>query len=141
MKYLTKASYIASIVLLSGVTYGSFNIGHILNSKVINKTGSGLEKLGIIYRSNKSCKTLMLDSETQLAQLVKEALTKNPKTATLNLNITTVGSRITISGKAENKKQIQSAIQTTLKVPGVKEVISTVVIDPKMQIASKDSLL
>ena len=98
------------------------------------------EYKGIIYRVNQTYNN-PLSKEAQITLSIKQALAENPETAVLNLHITTVGSRITISGKAENKDQIQSAIDTALKIPGVKEVISTIVIDPNIQLSSGNQLL
>lgn len=136
MKSILKfGSFILLGVLISWLTFGL-----ALDLNTVNKSENNLERIGIFYRSNEIHKSTRA-SEGTLTEKIKEHLAKNPKTATLNLNITTVGSRITISGKAENKEQIKSAIQTALKTPGVKEVISTVVIDPEVKITSEDPLL
>ncbi|MBI1859017.1 MAG: BON domain-containing protein [Candidatus Melainabacteria bacterium] len=105
-----------------------------------NKNQEDLENKGVIYRSNGYQEgTSILESE--LTHKIKQALAKNPNTAVLNLNVSTVGPRVTISGKAENTEQIKSAIDIVLDTPGVGEVISTVVVDPDIQIAGKGSLL
>ena len=128
------------LLIVLGIAISWMTFGFATELKIKNKIENGFEKAGIIYRCNESCENSKL-IESELSQLVKQVLAENPKTATLNLNIVTVGSRITISGKAENREQIKSAVQTTLKIPGVKEVISTVVIDPDIEIAHKNSLL
>lgn len=105
-----------------------------------NKNQEDLESMGVIYRSNDyQERTSILESE--LTHKIKQALAKNPDTSVLNLNVSTVGPRVTISGKAENTEQIKSAIDIVLDTPGVGEVISTVVVDPDIQIAGKGSLL
>ena len=130
---------ISSFILL-GITISwlTFSLASDINIK--NTSETNLEKIGILYRSNETHK-ITKSHEAELTESIKQRLAVNPKTATLNLRISTVGSRITISGKAENKDQILSTIRTALKTPGVKEVISTVVIDPEIKITSKDPLL
>ena len=120
------------------VSWLAFGQATELNTK--EKVGNNLEKIGIIYRLNETHQ-ISSSKESILTEQIKKALAEDPRTATLNLNITTSGSRITISGKADNKEQIQSAVQDTLRIPGVKEVISTVVIDPGGEITSRNSLL
>lgn len=135
MKSIKIISFIFLGIAISWLTFG---LALDLNPR--NKSQNNLESVGVIYRANDTHKVTK-SAEAELTELIKKSLAENPKTATLSLNITTVGSRITISGKAENKDQIKNAIQTALKIPGVKEVISTVVVDPAIEIAAKDPLL
>ena len=123
-----------------GVLVSWLAFGQAIELNIKDKSQNNFEKIGIIYRSNDIHK-ISNSKESLLTEQIKKVLAENPKTAALDLNITTSGSRITISGKADNKDQIQSAIQATLKIPGVKEVISTVVVDPDGEISSKNSLL
>ena len=136
MKLLFKnISFVSLGVAISWLTLG---LASDINIK--NTSENNLEKIGILYRSNEIHK-ITKSHEAELTESIKQRLAVNPKTATLNLRISIVGSRITISGKAENRDQILSAIRTVRKIPGVKEVISTVVIDPEIKITSKDPLL
>ena len=130
---------ISSFILL-GIAISWLTLGLASDINIKNTSETNLEKIGILYRSNEIHK-ITKSHEAELTESIKQRLAVNPKTATLNLRISTVGSRITISGKAESKDQILSAIRTALKTPGVKEVISTVVIDPEIKITSKDPLL
>lgn len=136
MKQMIKTS----LLVISGIVVSWLTFGFAVELKIKNKVKNNLENIGVIYRANKICESTK-SVEGELSQTIKQVLAKNPETATLNLNIVTVSSRITISGKAEDKKQIQSAIQTILNVQGVKEVISTVVVDPDIHIANKNTLL
>jgi osmotically-inducible protein OsmY len=127
-----------STFILIGVTISWITFG--LSAELNTKNKNTLEEIGIFYRANELYKNPK-SSEAAITQIIKEALAQNPKTSTLNLNITTVGSRVTLSGKAEDREQIQTAIQIVLSIPGVKEVISTVVVDHDIKIANKEALL
>jgi len=127
------STFILVGVVISWLTFG-------LSAELNTKSKNTLEEIGIIYRANELCKNSK-STEIAITQIIKEALAQNPKTSTLNLNITTVGSRVTLSGKAEDREQIQAAIQIVLSIPGVKEVISTVVVDHDIKIANKEALL
>jgi len=107
-----------------------------------NQTETNINDAGIIYKVKETLETGLSGlNGFSITESAKNALAENPATSTLNLNITTVGSRITLSGKAEYKEQITSAVDCVIKIPGVKEVISTVVIDPEIYITSKSPLL
>ena len=107
-----------------------------------NQIETNINDSGIIYKVKEIPETGIPElKEISITESVKNVLAENPRTSTLNLNIATVGSRITLSGKAEYKEQIISAVECVLKIPGVKEVISTVVVDPEIHITSKSSLL
>lgn len=127
-----------STFILIGIAISWLTFG--LASELNTKSKNNLEDIGILYRANELYKNSKI-TEAAITILIREALAQNPKTSTLNLNITTVGSRVTISGKAEYKEQIQTVIQTALQIPGVREVISTVVVDHDIKIANKEAVL
>ena len=107
-----------------------------------NQTKTTINDSGIVYKVKEISETRIPELKgMSITESVKNALAENPGTSTLNLNIATVGSRITLSGKAEYKEQIISAVDCVLKIPGVKEVISTIVIDPEIYITGKSLLL
>ena len=137
MKY-TKNLFFTILVL--ALTSLIFSYSYELKPDKKLKNETDYEYVGIIYKLNNSCKTTFLGEEN-ITEEIKKALAENPKTSGLNLTISTVGARITISGKAETREQIKSAIQTSLNIPGVNEVISTIIVDPNIRIASKGSLL
>ena len=140
MKQKVKNILFLLSVFTCGIVLSWLTFTYAIELNQGNNITDNYEYKGIIYRANKTYNN-PLSKEAQITLSIKQALAENPETAFLNLHITTVGSRITISGKAENKDQIQSAIDTALKIPGVKEVISTVVIDPNIQMSSGNQLL
>ena len=130
----------AGVLVIAGFLITLMVFGCTQNIPVWKNSEENLESVGIIYRMNEKSMTTDV-TEKELSTLIKEALATSPETATLNLSVVVVGSRITISGKAEEKGQIESAIKKALEVPGVKEVISTIVIDPETGLANNGSFL
>lgn len=128
------------IALSSTALLGLYAYNLSFKPQVSSLQSKDLEQVGIIYRSN-GIQSMTRYVESELTREIKKALAENPRTSTLNLSVNIVGSRVTLSGKAESKDQIFNAIKTTLETPGVKDVVSTVVIDPDIQIAGKGSLL
>ena len=139
MKLNPKNIFFNISVFAFGITLSWLTFSFAVESNQANKIDN-YEYKGIIYKSNKIYK-YENSQEARLTLAIKQVLAQNPETSILNLNVTAVGSRITISGKAENKDQIQKAVNLTLAIPGVKEVISTVVIDPTIQISNSNQLL
>lgn len=114
-----------------------------LNDKtqaVYNKGESNLEKLGVYYKRSKK-KSNRSISDVGISNTIKNILAEDPSTSSLDLNIKVVGARVTISGKAESKKQIKKIVDIALKTDGVREVVSTVIVDPHISTAGGNSFL
>lgn len=100
------------ILLIGGLVsvFGFYLNGYLFATKHKEIPEKVLQEKGVIYKENELI-TMTDMAESELAVKIKQALAENPRTSILNLSVNIVGSRVTLSGKAESGEQIQCAVE------------------------------
>jgi osmotically-inducible protein OsmY len=112
--------------VLDGVLYLDGNVSSMLRADVIADQASGVE--GLLEIKNN------LVGDDKLAADLAMALARDPRTRDLPIGVYPRLGHVRLSGAVHNEQQKAAASEIVRNFPGVRSVVSDVVVDPKAEL-------